>query len=211
MSEAFKVERGGHKPVSFTSIKELEGNDLLSKFSQMREMFVLEYPDGINITLKFHNDQAKPEEQRIEIVTKPHRGLTSDMIKRVSDIIKRTPDLTYIFSTIPIKELYVHTVFFGGEFSVEAEYSGEGFSIMAFEFNSKIAEKGIYDKIIEDASLQMFAAPVLFRGAPDMRKVNELASQSVLSHNGEGVRCAVVCSPIYHPDDEELMYFKVTT
>lgn len=202
-----KVNAPDTKPISLSRLPDINEEPWKEQSYQLREIVVLEKPDGKVLTLRVINT-GDDNSKRIEIVTRPHRGLTKEQIEKAQELIKRDSHMALLFQSVPIPKYYLHTVFYGKPFS-EAPYSSTNFSIIALEHSGRVADYEAYKHLIFESALSIHEIPMMYRGRPNLAQIEKLKSTSVLSHDGVGHGCYVMGSPLYHPETENLMFFKV--
>ena len=196
------------KYASLSKLKNAFSAESLKVLSDCSEIAVLEMPDGKAITLKVINS-VNIGDRRIEIVTRPHKGLTAEQIECAKKIIAQDGYIATIFDMIPIPEYYLHCYFYGGPFTENIDkYPTPNFSIVLLDFAGTVKTYEQFVKFIEDGGQTIHQAPLLYRGPMLVDAIKGLVATSVLSNDGTGIGCIVIGEPIYHTYTYELMVFR---
>lgn len=201
-----------------STVKFRQFNKYTEKIMASSKIHILEKPDGIIFVFKITDGETIKEKQA-EIMTRPRKGVTADIIKRAASIIKRHPCFTSMFDSVPLNEYYVHAVFYGGVFSEDADYAKESFGVLfldVLDHKSKSFKLGGYDmtqKFFGDTGMGtkgIYSAelPMLYSGPPDLKKIEKLGNDSKLTINGIGTGAYIICEPLYHQQTGEILAFE---
>lgn len=175
------------------------------EISDMKTMHVLEKPDGQYIVLKAYNPQNS-EDRRIEILTKPKKGLSIELLIKVKDII-RNSEFKFMLDNTPIEEYILHTIFYGGDFSKEIEYPNIGFVIIAIEHSDHICTYDEYEFFLEHADMKKHRMPELLKSFPRIADAKNVKTTSILSSGGVGTGAFILFEPSFHPNTGRHMMF----
>ena len=189
----------------------------VNSITKSNVVHVLEKPIGKEITVHIVNPDDV-DSRKLEIVTRTHRGLTKGHIDLAMKLLKRHISFHALFDSVPLKEYYLHAIFYGDVFSKLGVYSSPSFGIYAIE--TKNVETGKfgycnYDSLVDFLEMTGMnlrgihnaALPLIYSGPPNMRKIIQLISASQLTIDGEGTGAYIICDPIYDPIDGKLMLF----
>jgi hypothetical protein len=175
------------------------------EISDMKVMHVLEKPEGQYVVLKAYNSENE-DDKRIEILTKPRKGLGKDLLIKVKEIIKNS-EFKYMLDNTPIKEYVLHTIFYGKEFSKEIPYSNVGFVIVALEHSGHICTYDEYEYFLEHSDMTKHRMPELLKSFPRIADAKNIKTTSILSSEGIGTGAIIMFEPSFHPDTGRHMMF----
>ena len=205
---SFKLETPDIKPISLYTLPSIKDKSVQRQMLDLPEIVVVEKPDGKPITLSVINAEDDSQ-KRIEVVTRPHRGLSKVQLEMATTMIRQDAHISMVFTTIPMRQYYLHCVFYGSGFSEKEDaYSSQNFSIIALEHTGRVQEYEAYKHLIEQSMLDVHEIPVQYRGRPNMTMIERASVVSAMSFDGNGYGAYIIGMPIYYPGTDALMLFK---
>ena len=200
--------------------KVISGKDLrvnMQTVLNSPKVAVVEKPEGKYII--FHVVVGETTgEKYAEVATKPHRGLTKEQIDAASDMLHSHQCFTAMFDNVPLSEYYIHTIFYGGEFSEDVKYLSPSFVIAFIEVKDstsgafRVGSYDMYKQFLDDtgfglAGIYNSAIPMLYEGPAEAKSIIGATKLSKLAMDGEGRSAYVLCYPIYDQTNGELQVF----
>jgi len=193
--------------IRLSKLKSIFSDEAMEESQASTEMVIVEKPLGKEIILHVVNPPEE-ENKRIEIITKPRKGLPKDMIELAGEMVRSDGYMSTVFTLIPIPDYYLHCVFYGQPFTEDERYPTTNFSIVLIEFDGTIKTFANYEKFIDDAGLLIHKIPILHRGKARLDDIKSMVETSVLANDGVGVGCYIIFEPIYHAMSGNLMVFQ---
>lgn len=200
--------------------KVIKGKDIKANMQTVLEspkVVVLEKPEGKYIIFHIVAGETT-NEKYAEVATKPHRGLTKEQIDTAAEMLQSHQCFTSMFDYVPLPEYYLHTIFYGGEFSEDVKYLSPSFVIAFIEVKDttnntfRVGSYDMYKQFLDDTGFGMSgvyngAIPMLYEGPAEAKSIIGATKLSKLAVDGEGRSTYILCYPIYDQTNGELQVF----